>query len=209
MKDFLTDIYNKVLTFFQSEKEESENTKDTAKNRLKLVLLQDRSNLEPETMARLRSEIVEVISKYIEIDKEALGLNLAGEGESIALMLNIPVIRAKTPDEIEKALKEAEEKTPNSAETQEDEEFAEEKEAEETQADIDDEEAGEEIQETSDDEAKETPETEEETLDEEEVEDKLYDEDVIDDEECEKFQITEPSKENPFVEGTSKKKRKK
>lgn len=110
MKDFLTDFYNKVMNFFQSEKVEGENTKETAKNRLKLVLMQDRSNLEPETMAQLREELIEVISKYIVIDKEALGLNLDGDGESMALMLNIPVIRAKKPEEIREALEAAKSK---------------------------------------------------------------------------------------------------
>ena len=100
MKDILTDLYNKVINFFQSEKIEGENTKETAKSRLRLVLMQDRSNLEPETMAQLREELIEVISKYIVIDKESLGLNLDGDGESMALMLNIPVVRAKKPEEI-------------------------------------------------------------------------------------------------------------
>ena len=110
MKDFLTDFYNKVINFFQTEKVEGENTKETAKNRLKLVLMQDRSNLEPETMAQLREELIEVISKYIVIDKESLGLNLDGDGESMALMLNIPVIRAKKPEEIREALEAAKNK---------------------------------------------------------------------------------------------------
>ena len=107
MRDILTDLYNKVINFFQAEKFEGENTKETAKSRLRLVLMQDRSNLEPETMAQLREELIEVISKYIVIDKESLGLNLDGDGESMALMLNIPVVRAKKPEEIKEALEAA------------------------------------------------------------------------------------------------------
>lgn len=122
MKDFLTDFYNKVINFFQQEKVEGENTKETAKNRLKLVLMQDRSNLEPETMAQLREELIEVISKYIVIDKEALGLNLDGDGESMALMLNIPVIRAKKPEEIREALEAAKAKAAEELEVAKDEE---------------------------------------------------------------------------------------
>ena len=121
MKDILTDLYNKVINFFQAEKIESENTKETAKSRLRLVLMQDRSNLEPETMAQLREELIEVISKYIVIDKEALGLNLDGDGESMALMLNIPVVRAKKPEEIREALKEAKAKQLAQAQAQQDE----------------------------------------------------------------------------------------
>ena len=121
MKDILTDLYNKVINFFQAEKIESENTKETAKSRLRLVLMQDRSNLEPETMAQLREELIEVISKYIVIDKEALGLNLDGDGESMALMLNIPVVRAKKPEEIREALEEAKAKQLAQAQAQQDE----------------------------------------------------------------------------------------
>jgi len=130
MKDFLTDFYNKVMTFFQSEKVEGENTKETAKNRLKLVLMQDRSNLEPETMAQLREELIEVISKYIVIDKEALGLNLDGDGESMALMLNIPVIRAKKPEEIQEALEAAKAKAAEAIKAEEEAEKSEESEDE-------------------------------------------------------------------------------
>ncbi len=121
MKDILTDLYNKVINFFQAEKIESENTKETAKSRLRLVLMQDRSNLEPETMAQLREELIEVISKYIVIDKEALGLNLDGDGESMALMLNIPVVRAKKPEEIREALEEAKAKQLAQVQAQQDE----------------------------------------------------------------------------------------
>ena len=39
MRDFLTDFYNKVINFFQLEKVEGENTKETAKSRLRLVLM--------------------------------------------------------------------------------------------------------------------------------------------------------------------------
>lgn len=125
MKDFLTDFYNKVINFFQQEKVEGENTKETAKNRLKLVLMQDRSNLEPETMAQLREELIEVISKYIVIDKESLGLNLDGDGESMALMLNIPVIRAKKPEEIQEALEAAKAKAAEELKVDEEEVVAE------------------------------------------------------------------------------------
>ena len=99
MRDIFTGLYNKVMGFFQSDK--AENSKETATNRLKLVLLHDRTNLDTITMQKLREQLIAVISKYIEIDNEALDLNLEGEGDSIALMLNIPVIKARTKEEIE------------------------------------------------------------------------------------------------------------
>ncbi len=107
MRDIFTGLYNKVLGFFQADR--AENSKETATNRLKLVLLHDRTNLDTITMQKLREQLVAVISKYIEIDNEALDLNLEGEGDSIALMLNIPVIKARTKEEIEELEKAEEE----------------------------------------------------------------------------------------------------
>lgn len=106
MKDIFTNLYNKVIGFFQAEKDDS--SKVIASNRLKLVLMHDRTNLDTFTMQKMREQLIKVISKYIEIDQEALDLNLEGEGDAIALMLNIPVIRARTMEEIE-AIEKAEE----------------------------------------------------------------------------------------------------
>ena len=101
----LQNLYNKVFGFFrQTEQEETESSKDTACNRLRVVLMQDRTNLTPELMERMRKEMVELLSKYVEMDKEALELNLEQDGDQVALMLSIPVIRAKDEDEIKEAL---------------------------------------------------------------------------------------------------------
>lgn len=107
-ENIFSNFYNKVLSFFQNEKAEGESAKAKATNRLKLVLMQDRSNLDGATMQKMREQLIAVISKYIEIDKDALNLNLESEGDEIALMLNIPVIRARTPEEIDE-LEKAEE----------------------------------------------------------------------------------------------------
>lgn len=71
-------------------------SKDTACNRLKLVLMHDRTQLSPTMMEAMRDELVEVISKYVEIDKSALELNLESESNTIALVANIPVLRSRT-----------------------------------------------------------------------------------------------------------------
>lgn len=100
MKDIFQDLFNKVFGFFrQAEKEE--NAKDTAVNRLRVVLMQDRTNLTPELLEKMRGELIELLSKYVEMDKDALELNFEQEGNQMALMLSIPVLRAKDEDEIE------------------------------------------------------------------------------------------------------------
>lgn len=111
-ENIFSNFYNKVLSFFQKDKlQEGESAKDSATNRLKLVLMQDRSNLDGATMQKMREQLIAVISKYIEIDQEALDLNLEADGDEIALMLNIPVIRARTREEIDEIeAKEQEEK---------------------------------------------------------------------------------------------------
>src|SRR3954470_19014802 len=68
-----------------------------AKNRLRLVLMHDRTQLSPVMLEQMRDDMVEVISKYVEIDKEALEVNLeSDESNTIALVANIPVLRTRT-----------------------------------------------------------------------------------------------------------------
>lgn len=137
MNDIFTNIYNKVLGFFrQTEKEE--NAKDIACNRLRVVLMQDRTNLTPELMERMRKELVDLLSRYVEMDKEALELNLEQDGDQMALMLSIPVLRAKDEEEIEAELAKADTEKSEADETSDDEnEKEEEIEAEDENVDED------------------------------------------------------------------------
>lgn len=108
-ENIFTELYNRVLSLFGQTAPKEENAKEVACNRLRVVLMQDRTNLTPELLQRMRKELVELLSKYVEMDKEALELNFEQEGEQMALMLSIPVIRAKEESEIEEALKAEEE----------------------------------------------------------------------------------------------------
>ncbi len=136
----LANLYNKVIGFFrQTEVQETESAKETACNRLRVVLMQDRTNLTPELMERMRKELVELLSKYVEMDKDALELNLEQDGDQVALMLSIPVIRAKDEDEIKAAL-EAEDKEEKTSEEGSDEASEDEAEAAEEEEDDDDDE---------------------------------------------------------------------
>lgn len=70
---------------------------DMAKDRLKLLLVSDRANCSPEIMEMIKNDILEVISKYMEIDKEGLDIQITqadvegGHGSAPALMANIPI----------------------------------------------------------------------------------------------------------------------
>ena len=106
-----TDIYNTVAKFFrqQDEQLEGDASKSVATNRLKLVLMQDRTNLTPKVLEQMRGELVDLLSKYLEMDKDLLELNFEQEGDQVALMLSIPVIRAKDEEEIGLSTEEGEE----------------------------------------------------------------------------------------------------
>lgn len=126
MKEIFTDLYKKVFGFFQTqEKATHDESKNVAVNRMKLVLMQDRTNLTPFLLEKMRGEMIEVLAKYVEMDKDALELNFEQEGEQMALMLSIPVIRAKDEEEV-KAILEAEEAEASEEETESEEEVEEE-----------------------------------------------------------------------------------
>lgn len=110
MKGLFANLYNEVLKFFhQTETKHGESAKDVACNRLKLVLMQDRTNLSPAIMDRMRNELIDLLSKYLELDRELLDLNFEQEDEQMALMLSIPVIRAKDEEEILELLRQEDE----------------------------------------------------------------------------------------------------
>jgi cell division topological specificity factor len=154
-ENILKELCNRLLSLFKQTETKEENAKDVACNRLRVVLMQDRTNLTPELLQRMRKELVELLSKYVEMDKDALELNFDQEGDQMALMLSIPVIRAKDEEEIEKALAKADEKEKEDSEDEaSDEEIGEREEAneaedEETSEDEENEKAEEVVEEAS------------------------------------------------------------
>ena len=73
--------------------------KEVAKDRLKLILIHDRGDLPNETLEKIRMEILEVISKYIEIDSEDVEIAVSKseklDGNSPSLVANIPIKNVK------------------------------------------------------------------------------------------------------------------
>ena len=63
----------------------------TAKERLRLVLIHDRSTLPPGVREQLRDDLIEVISRHIEVDRSAVRLEMVQEGRSQRLQADIPV----------------------------------------------------------------------------------------------------------------------
>lgn len=70
-------------------------SKEIAKDRLKVVLIHDRANISPEVMQALKNDIIEVISHYMDINKNEMEISLENDDNSVALLANIPVNRIK------------------------------------------------------------------------------------------------------------------
>ncbi|MGZ6316955.1 MAG: cell division topological specificity factor MinE [Anaerolineales bacterium] len=62
-----------------------------AKERLQLVLIHDRTDLTPDELNALKDEILQVISRHIEIDSEAVQIAVEHDGRSQRLVADIPL----------------------------------------------------------------------------------------------------------------------
>ena len=73
------------------------NSKDTAKDRLKLVLVHDLANLSPEFLEQIKDEIMQVIAKYMDVADSGLDVHITtaqsedGKSQVPALTANIPI----------------------------------------------------------------------------------------------------------------------
>ena len=74
---------------------EETSSKERAVERLRLVLVHDRANVAPGLMETLKEELIEVISKYMDIDEESMEVTLNSDELSASLVANIPVKRIR------------------------------------------------------------------------------------------------------------------
>lgn len=95
-------MFDNIIKFFKKfGKSEKGDSKDTAKERLHLVLAQDRANISADFLEMMKQEIIEVIKKYIDIDEEAIDVRLTNKpGEdgvvgAPSLYANIPIVTIK------------------------------------------------------------------------------------------------------------------
>ena len=91
----------KLFKKFMKQETEEPNSKNTAKERLHLVLMQDRANVSADFLELMKQEILEVIKKYIEVDESSIDVRLTnkngedGENGAPALYANIPILNIR------------------------------------------------------------------------------------------------------------------
>ncbi|MBQ7594436.1 MAG: cell division topological specificity factor MinE [Synergistaceae bacterium] len=79
--------------FFGGDKDSSG---QVAKDRLRIVLMHDRTDITPQLLEDLRDEIIDVLTKYMEIDEKKIDISLDKDDQrAVALVANIPVIKIK------------------------------------------------------------------------------------------------------------------
>ena len=93
------------MNFFKKFNKKDEkvvtNSKEAAKERLHLVLMQDRANVSADFLELMKQEIIEVIKKYIDVDEGAIDVRLTnkenedGTNGAPALYANIPILNIK------------------------------------------------------------------------------------------------------------------
>ncbi len=87
----LGDVVTRVVRWLNGEVA----SKDTAKSRLQLILIQDRASVDPQIMEALRVDLIELMRKYFNVSEEDPDVAFEHEGDSMALVANIPITSIK------------------------------------------------------------------------------------------------------------------
>ena len=78
-------------SFFDSLFGRERKSANQAKERLKLVLIHDRTDLSPAMLQSMKDELIAVISRYVEIDPSAVNIAMQQEGREQRLLADIPL----------------------------------------------------------------------------------------------------------------------
>lgn len=110
--------------FNKKEEKAITNSREAAKERLHLVLMQDRANVSADFLELMKQEIIEVIKKYIDVDETAIDVKLTnqenedGTNGAPALYANIPILHIKNEAKKVEGKQEKKDKAENTTATE-------------------------------------------------------------------------------------------
>ena len=70
----------------------------TAKERLRLVLMTDHLALAQEIIENMKRDLIDVISRYVEVDREKVEVNFEREDKALAMLASIPIMSVNRPN---------------------------------------------------------------------------------------------------------------
>ncbi len=126
-------MFENILNFFKklgkNENKETNGSKNKAKERLHLVLMQDRANVSADFLELMKQEIIDVIKKYIEVEENEIDVRLTNEVKedgttgAPSLYANIPIvnIRNDMKKEVQEEKKKDDEKKAENSDNNEEE----------------------------------------------------------------------------------------
>jgi cell division topological specificity factor len=82
------------------------NSRNHAKSRLKLIIAHDRASINPDIMEAMREEILDVVARYVEVNREEMEFSLSNDQRMTSLTANLPIRQIKRMGELKERLKE-------------------------------------------------------------------------------------------------------
>ncbi len=82
------------------------NSRNHAKSRLKLIIAHDRASINPDMMESMREEILDVVARYVEVNRDEMQFSLSNDQRMTSLTANLPIRQIKRIGDLQEQLKE-------------------------------------------------------------------------------------------------------
>ncbi|MEL6493586.1 MAG: cell division topological specificity factor MinE [Cyanobacteria bacterium J06623_7] len=82
------------------------NSRSHAKSRLKLIIAHDRASINPDMMEAMREEILDVVARYVEVNRDEMQFSLSNDQRMTSLTANLPIRQIRRLGDLQEHLKE-------------------------------------------------------------------------------------------------------